>query len=113
MLTYLALVIDPHDRTILRLHVRRIPLRLINREFLSVYRLESHWPVAIALLFLSTLTIQQYTGESPVNTPWLGLKRLVHPSREGVQKAFWGEEMMEKRREKHEQSGKSGVDRKV
>ena len=27
-----------------------------------------------------------FTGESPINTPWLGLKRLVRPSRAGSKK---------------------------
>ncbi|KAK6383852.1 glycerol channel [Exophiala oligosperma] len=31
-----------------------------------------------------------YTGESPINTPWMGLKRLVHPSKKGIKEAFYG-----------------------
>ena len=38
--------------------------------------------------FLYDLLI--YTGESPVNTPWLGLRRLVKPSREGIKEAIYG-----------------------
>jgi len=31
-----------------------------------------------------------YTGESPINTPWMGLKRVVHPTRKGVKEAITG-----------------------
>lgn len=31
-----------------------------------------------------------YTGESPINTPWMGLKRLVRPHREGIKGAITG-----------------------
>ena len=28
-----------------------------------------------------------FTGESPINTPWMGLKRLVRPSKKGAKQA--------------------------
>ena len=31
-----------------------------------------------------------YTGESPLNTPWMGWKRVVHPSRKGIKAAITG-----------------------
>ncbi|KIW98450.1 uncharacterized protein Z519_00111 [Cladophialophora bantiana CBS 173.52] len=31
-----------------------------------------------------------YTGESPMNTPWMGIKRLVHPTRKGIMEAITG-----------------------
>ncbi|KAI1617626.1 aquaglyceroporin like protein [Exophiala viscosa] len=31
-----------------------------------------------------------YTGESPMNTPWLGLKRVVRPSKKGIKEAITG-----------------------
>lgn len=31
-----------------------------------------------------------YTGESPINTPWMGLKRIVRPTRKGVKEAIMG-----------------------
>jgi len=31
-----------------------------------------------------------FTGESPINTPWMGLKRLIRPSRKGVKKGITG-----------------------
>ncbi|KAL2426633.1 Aquaglyceroporin-9 [Exophiala dermatitidis] len=31
-----------------------------------------------------------YTGESPINTPWMGLKRVVHPSKQGIKEAITG-----------------------
>lgn len=31
-----------------------------------------------------------YTGESPINTPWMGLKRVVHPTRKGIREAITG-----------------------
>ena len=96
-------MIDPHDCALLRLHIRWLPLRPVDREFLSLSLPRS----------LFNLTMHQYTGESPINTPWIGLKRLVHPSRQGVKEAFWGEEMMQKRNEKKQGNGKNGVDGKV
>jgi aquaglyceroporin related protein, other eukaryote len=38
--------------------------------------------------FLYDLLI--FTGESPINTPWIGTKRLVKPSRKGVKEAIQG-----------------------
>ena len=31
-----------------------------------------------------------YTGESPINTPWMGLKRVVRPTRQGIKEAIIG-----------------------
>ncbi|KAK5199269.1 glycerol channel [Exophiala xenobiotica] len=31
-----------------------------------------------------------YTGESPINTPWMGLKRVVHPTKKGIKEAITG-----------------------
>ncbi|KAK5061301.1 hypothetical protein LTR84_007843 [Exophiala bonariae] len=31
-----------------------------------------------------------YTGESPINTPWIGLKRVVRPTRKGIKEAIMG-----------------------
>jgi aquaglyceroporin related protein len=31
-----------------------------------------------------------YTGESPLNTPWMGMKRIIHPTRKGVKEAIQG-----------------------
>jgi aquaglyceroporin related protein, other eukaryote len=31
-----------------------------------------------------------FTGESPINTPWMGLKRLFHPPKKSVKKAISG-----------------------
>ena len=31
-----------------------------------------------------------YTGESPINTPYIGLKRIVRPTRKGVKEAIMG-----------------------
>lgn len=28
-----------------------------------------------------------YTGKSPINTPWFGIKTLLHPTKEGIKKA--------------------------
>jgi aquaglyceroporin related protein len=38
--------------------------------------------------FLYDLLI--YTGESPINTPWIGIKRVVHPTRQGIKEAITG-----------------------
>jgi hypothetical protein len=38
--------------------------------------------------FLYDLLI--FTGESPINTPFLGLKRIVRPTRQGVKEAVNG-----------------------
>lgn len=37
-----------------------------------------------------------YTGESPINTPWMGWKRVVKPTRQGVREAIWGPPDLEK-----------------
>lgn len=29
-----------------------------------------------------------YTGKSPINTPWIGLRRLAHPDKERIKKAI-------------------------
>jgi len=31
-----------------------------------------------------------YTGESPINTPWMGVKRVVHPTKKGIKEAITG-----------------------
>ncbi|KEF60941.1 aquaglyceroporin like protein, other eukaryote [Exophiala aquamarina CBS 119918] len=31
-----------------------------------------------------------YTGESPINTPWIGMKRVVRPTKKGVKEAIMG-----------------------
>lgn len=31
-----------------------------------------------------------FTGESPINTPWMGWKRVVRPSRKGMKEAWTG-----------------------
>lgn len=36
--------------------------------------------------FLYDLLI--YTGKSPINTEWLGIKSMVHPSKHGIKKAI-------------------------
>jgi aquaglyceroporin related protein, other eukaryote len=31
-----------------------------------------------------------FTGQSPINTPWMGLKRLIRPSRKGGDQTITG-----------------------
>ena len=31
-----------------------------------------------------------FTGESPINTPWMGVKRVVRPTRKGAKEAWTG-----------------------
>ena len=37
-----------------------------------------------------------FTGESPVNTPWVGLKRVVRPDWAAVKRELTGRELDEK-----------------
>ncbi|RVX71529.1 hypothetical protein B0A52_05101 [Exophiala mesophila] len=37
-----------------------------------------------------------YTGDSPINTPWMGWKRVFKPTRKGVHEAIWGPPDLEK-----------------
>lgn len=36
-----------------------------------------------------------YTGESPLNKPWWGFKRYMHPSRKALKKAWHGDTLPE------------------
>jgi aquaglyceroporin related protein, other eukaryote len=38
--------------------------------------------------FLYDLLI--FTGESPLNTPWIGTKRILKPNRKHIKQAIWG-----------------------
>lgn len=31
-----------------------------------------------------------FTGESPMNTPWMGTKRILRPNRKGIKEAITG-----------------------
>jgi aquaglyceroporin related protein, other eukaryote len=37
-----------------------------------------------------------FTGDSPINTPWMGVKRVVRPSRKGIKQAWSGKPEPEK-----------------
>ena len=101
---------DTHGGPVPRLLIRRLPVRPYDRKF--PHPLHSNHLILGGAILANVLGIK-YTGESPINTPWLGVKRVVQPTRQGVRDAVFGEEYERKRRRMAEQRQDGGIDGKV